>query len=290
MISGPKSTISTAFTRRLSTAYQFQEGDDRVVVVRRLSFFLTLAAIVAFAAMEKRQSPVQEFPRGAIVPVQSRNVHDLAPGRLLVATRSVADPNFSKTVVLLIRYEEKSIAGLILNRRTNVPLSRLSEGLSGHLYIGGPVEPNLSYALLKAPDKLEGAEHIFDGVHLITSKTLFEQTIATQPDPRTFHMYQGSAEWIPEQLEREVARGSWVIFPANAEAVFTEDPDSLWFQMIRKTELKIAANETKGDGRKQQMCFINRIIDGAAGRVPANPHIAGFRYEVRSERPLTAIR
>jgi len=261
MISGPKSTISTAFARRLPAGYQFQEGDDRVVAVRRLSFFMALATIVAFAAMEKRQSSVQEFSRGAIVPVQSRNVRDLAPGRLLVATRRVTDPNFSKTVVLLIRYEEKSIAGLILNRRTNVPLSRLSEGLSGHLYLGGPVEPNLSYALLKVPDRLEGAEHIFDGVHLITSKTLFEQTIATQPDPSAFHMYQGSAEWSPNQLENEVARGSWVIFPANADAVFTEDPDSLWFRMIRKTELEIAGNEAEDDGRERQMFSISNSIN-----------------------------
>jgi putative AlgH/UPF0301 family transcriptional regulator len=95
-------------------------------------------------------------------------------------------------------------------------------------------------ALLKSPDKVEGAEHIFGGVYLITTKTLLEQTLAGRPDPQVFHVYLGYAGWANIQLRKEVELGAWFIFPADTDAVFNPDPGSLWSQMIRKTQQKLA--------------------------------------------------
>ena len=172
--------------------------------VRKLCLFLMLTTIVALAALEKLRPSIQEYglparsslryiklfrtkseiPPAVLVPVPSTNVNDLSPGKLLVATRSLVDPHFARTIVLLIHYKENGLAsGLIVNRRTDVPLSRMAKGLLGNFYLGGPVNPDGTFALLKAPSKLEGGEHIFDGVNLITSVTLFQQIISGQPDP-----------------------------------------------------------------------------------------------------------
>jgi hypothetical protein len=72
-----------------------------------------------------------------LLPVQSKNAKDLAAGKLLVASRDLADPNFAETVVL----------------------------------------------------------------------------------------------------------SAWFIFPEDTSPVFNSDPASLWLQMIKKTELQLAANE-----------------------------------------------
>jgi putative transcriptional regulator len=244
-----------------------------VIPVRKLCFFLMLTTIVSFAALEKLRSSIQEYgltarssphyikplrtnsniPPAVSVPVPSTNVKDLAPGKLLVATRSLVDPHFARTVVLLIHYKEKSLAsGLIVNRRTDVPLSRMAKGLSGNFYLGGPVEPDGTFALLKTPAKLDGGEHIFDGVNLIISLTLFQQIISGQPDPSVFHVYQGCAEWSPDQLEMEVRMGDWFIFPESADAVFSADPDSMWSQMIQTTKVDIAGSEATNIGRAQE--------------------------------------
>jgi putative AlgH/UPF0301 family transcriptional regulator len=180
------------------------------------------------------------------LPVQSKNAKDLGAGKLLVASRGLADPHFARTVVLLVRYDADGVAGLILNRRTDVPLSRVLEGLkaakhlSDPVYLGGPVGAPAVFALLQSPAKVEGAQHIFDSVYLISTKTLFEQTISARPDPRGFHVYLGSAGWTNDQLRKEVELGAWFIFQADAGTVFDSDPDSLWWQMIQKTELKLA--------------------------------------------------
>jgi putative transcriptional regulator len=98
------------------------------------------------------------------------------------------------------------------------------------------------FALLQSPAKIEGAQRIFGAVYLISTKTLFEQTISTRPDPSGFHVYLGCAGWSNDQLRREVEMGAWFIFQADAGAVFDSDPDSLWFQLIQKTELKSAGS------------------------------------------------
>jgi putative transcriptional regulator len=190
-----------------------------------------------------------EIPPAVFLPIQSKNARDLGAGKLLVASRDLGDPNFAETVVLLVHYDAEGVVGLILNRRTHVPLSRVLEGLkaakdrSDPVYLGGPVEKPAVFALLRSPSKLEGAEHIFGGVYLISTKTLFEETISAQPDPGVFHVYLGYAGWTNDQLRKEVELGSWFIFPADARTVFNSDPDSLWSQMIRKTELKLARSE-----------------------------------------------
>ena len=183
------------------------------------------------------------------LPVQLKNPKDLGVGKLLVASRSLGDPDFAGTVVLLVRYDEKGALGLILNRRTDVPVSRVldleaAKGRSDPVYLGGPVGPSAVFALFESSAKMEKAENIFGGVYLISDKALFEQTISARPDPGVFHVYLGYAGWTQDQLRTEAQLGAWFVFPADAATVFNSDPDSLWLHMIQKTELQLAKTDT----------------------------------------------
>ena len=192
--------------------------------------------------------PAVFLPLQSFLPVQTKNAKDLGAGKLLVASRELADPHFAKTVILLVHYDDEGVVGLILNRRTDIPLSRVLEGLkaaehrSDPVYLGGPVETPAVFALLQSPAKLEGAQHIFGAVYMISTKTLFEQTISARPDPSGFHVYLGYAGWTKDQLRKELELGAWFIFQADAGTVFDSNPDSLWPQMIQKTELKLAGS------------------------------------------------
>ena len=226
--------------------------------LRKLFLLPMLAMMLAFAAAGRSNRPIEEFelsnatskkPPAVPLPVQSKDARDLGPGKLLVATRGLADPNFAKTVILLVHFDDQGVVGLILNRRTDIPLSRVLEGFEGAndrsdpAYLGGPVEIPAVLALLRSPAKIEGAEHVFSGVYLISTKALFEHTLAARPDPQVFHVYLGYAGWTNDQLRKEVELGGWFIFPADTAAVFNSNPGSLWPQMIRKTELKLAGRQ-----------------------------------------------
>ena len=172
---------------------------------------------------------------------------DLAAGKLLVASRDLLDPNFAQTVVLLVRYADDSVLGLIINRRTQIPLARVfpelkeAKGQADPIYRGGPVERTAALALMRARTKPEEAEHIFGNVSMIASRALLDKTIAERMDPSMFHVYLGYAGWTKRQLQGEVELGAWRIFPGNAAAVFDPDPETLWARLIRKTEERIAS-------------------------------------------------
>jgi putative transcriptional regulator len=193
-----------------------------------------------------------ELPPALFLPIQfknpQKNPEDLGVGKLLVASRGLGDPDFAGTVVLLVHYDEKGALGLILNRRTDIPLSRVldleaAKDRSDPIYLGGPVGPSAVFALFASSAKMEKAENIFGGVYLISDKALFEQTISARPDAGVFHVYLGYAGWAQDQLRNEVQLGAWFVLPADATTVFNADPDSLWLQMIQKTELQLAKTE-----------------------------------------------
>lgn len=200
-----------------------------------------------------------ELPPAYFVPIQSRNPDSLGVGKLLVASRSLGDPGFAETVILLVRYDaDAGVLGLALNRRTDVPMSRVldlksAKNRSDPVYAGGPVEPTTVFALYKSPAKIEKAENVFSHVYLISDKTLFDQTLSAHPDPSAFHVYLGYTGWTVAQLRHEVQLGAWFVFPADDSAVFNSDPDDLWNQMIHKTKLQVAA-ATPESGFEKAIC------------------------------------
>ena len=243
-----------------------------------LALLLAGTALPASHRVEAFRAKSEISPAG-FLPVQSKHAKDLGAGKLLVASRDLGDPNFAETVVLLVHYDAEGVVGLILNRRTDVPLSRAFEGLkaakdrSDPVYLGGPVGAPAAFGLLQSPAKLAGAEHIFGKVYLISTKALFEQTIAARPDPGVFHVYLGYAGWTSDQLRKEVEFGAWFIFPADAATVFDADPDSLWSQMIRKTELKLAGSEPADADQRQLMRSSER------SSIPLHSNRAASRHE-----------
>jgi putative transcriptional regulator len=182
----------------------------------------------------------------AFVPALCQS-DDLAVGKLLVASRDLGDPNFAKTVILLVRYDEdKGAVGLVINKRTDVPISRVfqdlkeAHGRTDPVYIGGPVELNTVMALLKSASKPEGSSRVFGDVYLISNKDLLTETLGSHAEAAVFHTYIGYAGWGAGQLEHEVELGAWHIMPADGATVFHADPDSVWPRLIGRTETHIA--------------------------------------------------
>jgi putative transcriptional regulator len=51
---------------------------------------------------------------------------------------------------------------------------------------------------------------------------------------RRARVYAGYAGWGPGQLDGELEDGSWIVEPARPEDVFTDDPESLWSEVLRR--------------------------------------------------------
>src|SRR6201989_1848992 len=83
-------------------------------------------------------------------------------GRLLVATPMLGDPNFRRTVVLVVEHEaEQGTLGVVLTRPTKVPVGQGLEPWTelatdpSVVFTGGPVSPNSALALAHVPGTAE---------------------------------------------------------------------------------------------------------------------------------------
>ena len=180
--------------------------------------------------------------------VSARADDDLAPGKFLVAGRQLGDPNFAEAVVLLVDYSaDHGAMGLIVNRRTDVPLSRLfgdfkeAKTRTDPAYVGGPVELTTVFALLRSSVQPGSAKRVFAGVYFINTKDELQKALAEHEDPASFHVFVGYAGWGTGQLEHEIDLGAWHVMPAEAALVFHSDPESVWPRLIKRTEQQIAS-------------------------------------------------
>jgi putative transcriptional regulator len=189
--------------------------------------------------------------RGQLLVQEHATAQDLATGKILVARRHMLDPNFAHTVILLVQHDEKGTVGLIVNRPTKIPLSRLTkefEGVKGRsepLYLGGPMERSGVMALVRSRTQPEDAKAVFADVYMISVKETLEKAIAASTSNR-LHLYLGYAGWDAGQLEWDLGMDAWDVLPPNAGMVFDPHPETLWNRLVERENLQNAAAPSRG--------------------------------------------
>jgi putative transcriptional regulator len=151
-------------------------------------------------------------------------------GRLLVATPLLYDPNFFRTVVLLLQHDEDGCLGVVLNRPTAEPVAdHLPEWAERvpdpqTVNFGGPVDPAVAIGLALAG---EGMATGVPGLSLVD--------LSAPPDESSqpVRIYSGYAGWGSEQLEMEIATGSWYVVQASPDDPFDSD-DEQWRRILRR--------------------------------------------------------
>lgn len=159
---------------------------------------------------------------------------------LLVSMPQMLDPNFSKTVVLLAEYGAHGAFGLVLNRRMDEPAMSIVTADDPldihpklHLYTGGPVEPTRAWILASDPTLDPESLELTPGLYLSASSSLVRKTLESAPE-KGVRMVVGYAGWGAGQLDVELAQGSWLLAPVQADLIFETSMDSMWEAAIRR--------------------------------------------------------
>ncbi|HEX6967424.1 MAG TPA: YqgE/AlgH family protein [Micromonosporaceae bacterium] len=168
-------------------------------------------------------------------------------GQLLVATPVLKDPNFDRTVVLLIAHEPGGALGVVLNRPTEVPVSAVLDGWSplapepAVLFEGGPVQPETAICLAR----MRGQARRLKGFQPISGAV---GTVDLSVDPEPFRdnvlgirVFAGYSGWSAGQLEEEIAEGAWFVLDALPGDPFMPRPDDLWQMVLRRQGGMMAA-------------------------------------------------
>jgi putative transcriptional regulator len=161
---------------------------------------------------------------------------DSLRGQLLIAPPHLTDPNFSRTVVLMVQHDREGALGLVLNRPTGRSIDELWQELRQRscrrrdpVYLGGPVPGPL---MVLHGDPLSSDVEILDGVYCCSSDASLERLVEEVEAP--LRAYAGYSGWGTGQLEMELQLGSWLSAPALAEHVFHTPTRDLWQRVFRE--------------------------------------------------------
>ena len=157
-------------------------------------------------------------------------------GQLLVASPGLLDPNFRRTVVLVTEHTEDGAAGLVLNRPTESEVSEIVPALESlvddgePIFMGGPVQPNGVLVLGEFLDPDDAAVPLFGALGFPS----LDEPDEVVPLTTRRRIFAGYAGWGSGQLEDELAREDWILEPAQPDDAFTETPNELWADVLRR--------------------------------------------------------
>ena len=170
---------------------------------------------------------------------------EVSPLTFLVATRNLIDPMFQQSVILMLPTQQRPlVAGLIINKPTEVPLRKFFTRVpaltkqAGVAYFGGPVNIGDVCLVLRAPKSAASATRLFDDVFMSADAGAIAGFLANPSLAKDVRVVFGRAQWTEDQLQAEILEGSWYIVPARAEMVFSTDPAHVWRKMVDRAQLQ----------------------------------------------------
>jgi putative transcriptional regulator len=179
-------------------------------------------------------------------------------GRLLAASPRLGDPNFRRTVVLIVEDDkDEGTLGVVLNRPTEIPLDQVLESwtdlASGPqvVFRGGPISPNsaLALALADGTDDPVGWRSL-DGTPMMSRIGLVD--LGAPPELlvggiTSMRVFAGYAGWGVGQLRDEIDEGAWYVLPGEPADAFAAEPERLWQRVLRRQGGELALVATFPD-------------------------------------------
>lgn len=172
-------------------------------------------------------------------------------GHLLIASPYLVDPNFARTVVLMIHHSDEGAFGVVLNRPSDKTIQELWQEVSEtpcqteqHLHLGGPVSgPLIAIHTSRSLAEME----IVPGVFFSAQREHLEKLVAAPGE--TFRLFVGHSGWAGGQLENELRVGSWLTMPATLEYVFFDESE-LWKKTTKQIGESLLLSALKINARR----------------------------------------
>ena len=161
-------------------------------------------------------------------------------GQILVASRHLADPNFFRTVVLILEHGDGAL-GVVLNRPTAITLADVVPtwldlaAQPAVVFQGGPVERTAAIGLARPEGAFDPEQTWFTLAITEPGRELGIVNLGAEPSElteivRDLRIYSGYAGWSAGQLESEIQAGGWLVLDHEGFDPLTSDPATLWNQ------------------------------------------------------------
>ena len=161
---------------------------------------------------------------------------------ILVAKRQLRDQLYGSTILIVKPLGEDRHVGFIINKPTQMTLGKLfpnhgpSQKIADPVYLGGPFNSQVIFALVNRPDSPGGRSvRIAPDLYLAVDSQVVDRIIESEPHHARF--FAGMVLWKPGELADEMKRGLWYSLDARAEVVLKK-ADGLWEDLVGRSERK----------------------------------------------------
>ncbi len=166
-----------------------------------------------------------------------KNNHQPQSGCLLISEPHLPDNNFERSVIYLCNHTENGSFGLVLNKSSDYSLNELMPGINlpFSVGVGGPVEANTLHYLYRNNPSIEGGLQVVDNLYWGGN---FEEIISWASKDKNkddLLFFMGYSGWTEGQLQEEIDRNSWIVFPdATEHLVFNTRKKNLWKEVLEE--------------------------------------------------------
>ena len=165
----------------------------------------------------------------------------------LVAAPNLLDPNFARSVVLLVQHQQEGSFGFVVNREAPVSFQELAdelglseEGSGGQDLLvlnGGPVAPDTGWLVFDSRQRTELPEdsvlRVTETLCVSTSMDLLSELAKATPEESRRHLLVlGYAGWAPGQLEVEIREGTWIPVDLDEDLLFDAEVGERWARAL----------------------------------------------------------
>lgn len=187
--------------------------------------------------------------------LQKKSGRGYLDGQMLIATPTMSDDRFSRTVVYVCAHSSEGAMGIIVNQpASNINFPELLVQLDVipeqdairveaqdeiRVLKGGPVETGRGFVLHSADFFIENSTLPIDEGICLTATLDILKAIAKGSGPANAVLALGYAGWAPGQLETEIQGNGWLHCPADPELIFGLDTDEKYSKALRKIGIDI---------------------------------------------------
>lgn len=172
-----------------------------------------------------------------------QNENRYLTGRLLIAMPQMSDTRFHKAVIFICAHDANGAMGLVINHTlpglelstllSQLDIPGVTYGADVPVMSGGPVETARGFILHAGSFNQIESLKIEQDIY-VTGTIDALKAIAQGRGPEKLMFILGYAGWTAGQLDYEMQQNAWLVTDADADLIFSNDPEGRWERAIRK--------------------------------------------------------
>ncbi|MFT5840675.1 MAG: putative transcriptional regulator [Flavobacteriales bacterium] len=168
---------------------------------------------------------------------------------LLIASPSMEDPYFARTVTYICEHNEHGAMGLVINQPVGMKLKELVEQVDDKAEVidekaediilaGGPVSQDRGFILHTTQPGWISSLTMTPEVMVTTSKDIIS-SLGNKEAPQKSLIMLGYAGWTAGQLEEEIQTNSWLMVEADTEILFDTPIHKKWETAVQRLGIDV---------------------------------------------------